>query len=124
VVKTTASIIAAYSLLTLVALLLRLTIGEMIVIRVPLGDMLGMPWFPALILFLLTFISRRWLVSTLLAPIVLIVLITFGPAFLPRMRTLSPQQTPLRLKTYNLHAEQAVLQPMIDLMREADHCRL
>jgi vancomycin resistance protein VanJ len=109
-----------YGLLACLALLLRLTVGEMALIRIPLDDLLCLLWFPALILLPFTLLTRRWWLSVVLAPTALILLITFGPAFLPRTRPLPPDRTPIRLLTYNLHAEQAMLQPMIDLIREAD----
>lgn len=109
----------SYGLSVLGFLLLRAAIGERWLAVALLNQGLHLLLLPALVLLPLALLLRRRVTALFILPAFLTALAVHAPFFLPNAE--APTDAPrLSLLTYNLHAEQNVLQPLVDVIREAD----
>jgi vancomycin resistance protein VanJ len=75
---------------------------------------------PSLLIVPLSLWRRRWLVMLLSLPAVVTFLLGYGESFLPRSIPFNSDVRPLRFLTYNVHAENAQVQPMLAVIRAAN----
>lgn len=75
---------------------------------------------PALLLFPLCLVLRRWWLSAILVVPFLAYMIYYLPFFVPRSVTLPENAPRLRLLTYNLHAESLLVNEMANIIRDAN----
>jgi vancomycin resistance protein VanJ len=109
----------AYGLFTLVALFLRVFVGEGWMPVAVINSGLHLIFMPALILFPSMLVLRRSRATVLVAPAFSLFIAWYGMFFIPRTVTPSPDAETIRLFTYNLHAERALFAPMVAVIRES-----
>ncbi|MBI1277880.1 MAG: hypothetical protein GC179_07110 [Anaerolineaceae bacterium] len=113
-------LIALYGLLLCLMLLLRSFMDGESTLIAAINVSITILLIPTLLLFPMLLILRRWWVAAILAPPFLAFMIAYLPFFMPRPIDMDKNNPHLRLLTYNLHAERKILQPMADLVRQAD----
>ena len=112
-------LVAAYGLIVCLMLLVR-AVGDAesdLIARINVSITLIM--MPSLLLFPLYLVLRRWWLSAVLAPSFVAFMIAYLPLFLPRSFNIPAESQQISLMTYNLHAEQHILMPMVDVIRKA-----
>jgi len=112
--------VALYGLLLCLMLLLRSFMDGESTLIAGINVSITILLLPTLLLFPLLLVLRRWWVAAIFVPPFLAFLIAYLPFFLPRPMSYQTDAPHLRLLTYNLHAERKILQPMVDLVRQAD----
>ncbi|MCB9453196.1 MAG: endonuclease/exonuclease/phosphatase family protein [Anaerolineaceae bacterium] len=115
-----AALIVVYGLGMLFLLTVRWLVGERWAVIAFVDTGLHLPLIPALFLLPLCLIFRRWRLALLLTPPALLFIVTFLPFFLPQEINIPSGSLEIRFLTYNLHAEERLLAPMSDIIREAD----
>lgn len=76
--------------------------------------------FPAVILFPIALLLRRWRAALLLIPLVAVLLLSYGPFFLSRSNTPAADQPILRVMTFNIQRPEDTIQPILDVIWDAD----
>lgn len=112
-------ITAVYIFCTLVALLLHWFVGERWVGITLMNDNLELLLIPSLALLPLSLVRRKGWPSRLLIVPVVTFLVSYGPLFLPQNITVPPDAQPLKLLTYNMQAEEDLLDPMVQVIRDS-----
>ncbi|MBL8161208.1 MAG: endonuclease/exonuclease/phosphatase family protein [Anaerolineae bacterium] len=116
-----AFVLAGYGVFLVGCLLLRWFVGERRVVVALLNNNLHLLLFPALILLPLCLLLRLRRVALLYALPVGFFAWNFAPYFLPHtLPSLPPDTQQISILTYNLQAEEALLDPMAAVIREAD----
>jgi vancomycin resistance protein VanJ len=87
---------------------------EMISIIVPLLLL------PSLVIVPLGLWRRRWLLSLMSLPALLVFLLGYGGFFLPHYAPITSATPPLRFLTYNVHAEDVHVESILEIIREAN----
>jgi vancomycin resistance protein VanJ len=113
-------LIAAYGLILCLMLMLRVLGDSESTLIALINISITLLLMPALLLFPLCVVLRRWWLSTFLIVPFLTFMIAYLPFFLPRPLTILPNEPRLRLLTYNLHAEQVHVDEMVSLIRDAN----
>jgi vancomycin resistance protein VanJ len=115
-----AIVVGIYATVLTVILILRVTVGERWELLALIHTGLHLLLIPTLLLLPLTLLLRMpWLALLLLSGMVTFISI-YGVQFLPRSIPVPADAMRLSLLTYNLHAEENVVQPMIDVIQQAD----
>lgn len=113
------ALIGAYGISVSAFIALRLLVGEAWTMVAFFNTFAHLLWIPALILLPVTLLSRMWRLSALLMAPALAFLLTYGERFLPRASAETDDPS-ITLLTYNLHSESALLDPMLQIILEAD----
>lgn len=113
-------LVATYGVGILTVMVARWLVGERWALIAFANTGLHLPLIPALFLLPLCLAVRRWRLALLLTPPALLFVVTFLPFFLPQQVNIPPGALEIRFLTYNLHAEERLLMPMSDIIREAD----
>jgi vancomycin resistance protein VanJ len=113
-------VVTIYSLFILAALVLHFVPEDVSMLIAILNNNLILLLLPSLILLPLLLILRRWRGAGLLVPAVGMFLISYVPLYLPRTVPVPPDARHISLMTYNLQAEEDLLDPMVAVLRESD----
>jgi vancomycin resistance protein VanJ len=114
------ALVAFYTLVMCLALVLR-TVGDgESTLIAGINVSITLLLMPALLLFPLCFVLRRWWLSAILIVPFLAFMIVYLPFFLPRPITIPADAPLLRLLTYNLHAEQLLVNEMANVIRDSN----
>jgi endonuclease/exonuclease/phosphatase (EEP) superfamily protein YafD len=113
-------VIAAYGLIVSILLLLRTLVGEQWLLVALVNAYLHLLLLPAVIIFPLSLVLRRWRLAVLFAPACFTILLHYTPFYLPNTIDVLPDAPAVTLLTYNLHAERTIFEPMADVIREAN----
>ena len=112
-------ITAAYIACTFVALFLHWVVGERFTIITLLNDNLELLLIPSLVLLPLSLVRRKGWLSRLLVLPCATFLFFYAPLFLPQNITVPPDAHQIKLLTYNMQAEEDLLEPMVDVIRNS-----
>jgi vancomycin resistance protein VanJ len=110
----------AYGLSLSGFLLVRLLIGEATTVIAFLSTFLHLLMLPALALFPISLILRRPRLALTQAAPVAVFIASYGISFIPRSFSPPAGATRISLLTYNIHAEENCLEPMLGVIREAN----
>lgn len=110
----------AYGAMMMVIFLLRLLVGERWMVVTLLISGLHLLLMPSLVVLPACLLTRRWRLALLVAPPFLLFVTSYAVFFLPRAVTAAPDAKTITLLTYNLHAEERLLEPMVEVIRGAD----
>ena len=112
-------ITAAYIVCTFVALFLHWFVGEQYTAIALLNDNLELLLIPSLVLLPLSLVRRkRWLSWMLVLPCT-VFLVNYAPLFLPQNISVPPDAQRIKLMTYNMQAEEDLLEPMVNIIRDS-----
>lgn len=112
--------VGIYGIFVTLALILRLTIGEQWqVVSARLNNALHLLIMPALILLPVCLLVRRVRLSLLMLPACLDFLTVYGVMFIPRSVNVPENAPKISFLTYNMQAEEALLDPMVRNIRDA-----
>lgn len=100
-------------------LLLKWLVGEQWEIVALGNSFLPLLLVLALLLFPVALLRRRWSIVLILLPAVVFFALSYGVCFLPRSVPADPQAVQMKLLTYNIHSEQAALEPITALIRDS-----
>jgi vancomycin resistance protein VanJ len=112
--------VTIYSLFIFAALVLHFVPEDVSMLIALLNNNLILLLMPSLILLPLLLIRRRWRRAVLLVPAVSLFVISYAPLYLPRTINVPPDARRISLMTYNLQAEEDLLDPMVAVLRESD----
>jgi vancomycin resistance protein VanJ len=111
----------AYGLNVSVFLLLRLAVGEQWVIIGWFNSFVHLLVIPSVVLLPVALLLRRRIAAALLVLPLLVCLSIYVPVFLPRPALAAPEGVPqLSVLTYNLKSQATNLEPLTQVIREAD----
>jgi len=111
---------ALYAVILLAALVLRFTVGERWMLVGVLNNNLTQALMIMLPILVICLLFRRWRLAVLYAPAFVFFLWAYLPYYLPRPVEVPPDAPQISLLTYNLQAEETLLEPMVNVIREAD----
>ncbi len=111
--------VGVYGIFVTLALVLRLTIGEQWQVVSRLNNALHLLIMPALILLPVCLLARRVRLSLLMLPACLTFISVYGIMFIPRSVSVPENAPEISFLTYNLQAEEALLDPMVQNIRDA-----
>lgn len=112
-------IVTVYGLLMIAALCLHFVREDLWMLIALLNNNLTLLLLPSLILLPLMLLRRQWRQAMLLVPAFSVFVISYAPLYLPRTVTVPPDARRLTLLTYNLQAEEDLLDPMVAVIRES-----
>jgi len=112
-------VVGIYGVFVMLALILRLTVGEQWQVVSRLNNALHLLIMPALILLPLCLFARRFRLALLMLPACVTFVTVYGIMFIPRSVSVSEDAQKISLLTYNLQAEQDLLDPMVQNIRDA-----
>jgi vancomycin resistance protein VanJ len=113
-------IAAAYCLIITMLLLIRALVGEGWMPMALLNAYLHLLLLPTVVIFPLSLLLRRWRLAVLAAPACFTIVLHYAPLFLPNTINVPPDAPTVTLLTYNIHAERAIFEPMVEVFRAAD----
>lgn len=109
-----------YSLLMLLILVARWLVGERWLLIGLINNELHLFLMLSLILGIISLLIGRWRPAMFSIPPVILLVVWYGITFLPRHITVPEGSKPLTVLTFNAHAEQNFLDPMVALLDDAD----
>ncbi|MEO8609498.1 MAG: endonuclease/exonuclease/phosphatase family protein [Chloroflexota bacterium] len=112
-------ITAAYIAATFAALFLHWVVGERFMPISLMNDNLELLLIPSLVLLPLSLVRRKGWFSRLLILPVATFLFFYAPLFLPQNITVPPDAQQIKLLTYNMQAEEDLLEPMVQVIRDS-----
>lgn len=112
-------LIGVYGVFVTLALIFRLTIGEQWQIVSRLNNTLHLLILPALILLPVCLLARRVRLSLLMLPAFLTFVTVYGIMFIPYSASVPENALKISFLTYNMQAEEIILDPMVDAVRNA-----
>lgn len=114
------ALVVIYALALCLMLILRAVMDNESILVAAINVSITLLLMPALLLFPLCLVLRRWRVAALFTPPFLAFMITYLPFFLPRPIDATRDEPRFTFLTYNLHAERTILTPMVELIRQAN----
>jgi vancomycin resistance protein VanJ len=111
--------VGIYGVFVTLVLILRLTVGEQWQIISRLNNMLHLLMMPALILLPVCLVARRARLSLLMFPACVTFISAYGIMFIPRSISVPENAPKITFLTYNLQAEETLLDPMVQNIRAA-----
>jgi vancomycin resistance protein VanJ len=112
-------ITAIYIIGTFTALFLHWVVGERFMPISLMNDNLELLLIPSLVLLPLSLVRRKgWLSRLLILPCATF-LFFYAPLFLPQNISVPPDAHPIKLLTYNMQAEEDLLEPMVNVIRDS-----
>lgn len=115
-----AAFVAFYGFCAALFVVLHVTVGERLSLIAFLNNFMPLLILPALPLALVCLLFRRWGLLLTLLPAAAMFAWSYGGYFMPNRVHASGETTSLTLLTFNLHAGRTRLQPLVNLIRDAD----
>jgi vancomycin resistance protein VanJ len=112
-------ITTVYLACTFIALFLHWVVGERFMPISLMNDNLELLLLPSLILLPLSLVRRKgWLARLLILPCATFIF-SYAPLFLPQNITVPADAHQIKLLTYNMQAEEDLLEPMVQVIRDS-----
>lgn len=110
-----------YAVILLVALVLRFTVGERWMVVGFINNNLTQALMIMLPILAMCLLFKRWRLAALYAPSFAFFVWAYAPYYLPRpVESVPPDAIQMRILSYNLQAEEDLLDPMVAVIRAAD----
>jgi endonuclease/exonuclease/phosphatase (EEP) superfamily protein YafD len=111
---------AVYVACTFAALFLHWFVGERFTVISLMNDNLQLLLMPSLVLLPLSLVRRKGWLSRLLVLPCATFLVFYAPLFWPQNILVPPDTRQISLLTYNMQAEEDLLEPMVEVIRNSD----
>jgi endonuclease/exonuclease/phosphatase family metal-dependent hydrolase len=108
-----------YALLIIIYLILRLIVGESWGVIALANAIMPTILLPALVIFPLLLIGRKWRRAALMSPAVIAFVVLYGELFLPSFSVTSENAPRMSVMTFNLEAQVEPVDEIVEIIRES-----
>lgn len=113
-------LLGVYAVLLIMLLVLRFTIGERWMLVALLNNNMTVLFLPVLPLLMVCLVLRRFRLAGLYVPTALFFVVQYVPLYLPQNINVPADALQIHILTYNLQAEEDLLDPMVAVIRSAN----